>query len=200
MIFSSLLEKIVANPLRATFSVGVSILVLSYIISQLSLIWPQVEFLKYLIPFVPPYFITRTAKSINERQAEYDFIRDAAPYIFVAFPKKPTATSLLESHTTMVSQNTKNHLNQPISTILNQPPLAPEYLVDPEKRMEIADFLVKEFNKNSGLAVLENYQIELRPHGTDKSISYLLNSVLKQSERSLKWQATLTRYENPTKK
>ncbi|MBF0381807.1 MAG: hypothetical protein HQL69_12360 [Magnetococcales bacterium] len=193
MKFTSLLENIVANPLRATLTVGFSILALNMLIFQLSLIWSQIDFLHYIVPFIPPYFITRTAKRINERQAEYDFIQDAAPYIFVAFPEHPTVESLLESRTVMVSQSTAKHLNQPIETILSQPPLAPEYLVDSNKRLEIVEFLVKEFHKNSGTAVLENYHIELQPFKSDKSVSYLLNSVLKQSDKSLKWQATLTR-------
>ena len=187
-------EKIVANPLYATITVGISILFLQAVIYQLSHFWPAVDYLKYIIPFVPPYFITCTAKRLNEQRAEYDFIQDAAPYIFVALPKEPTVVSVLESQTCIISNSAQRHLNRPIPILLNQTPLAPEYLADPSKRLAMAQALVDAFRQNGRLGVLENYPIELRPHGAENPVLYLMASVLKQSNGRTKWQATLTRY------
>ena len=66
--FMIVFESIVANPLHATFTVGGSILLLQALIHRLSPIWPPMDYLTYFIPFVPPFFITRTAKRISERK------------------------------------------------------------------------------------------------------------------------------------
>ena len=64
----STLEEIVATPLHATLAVGISILVLQALIHRLASFWPPVVYVHYVIPFVPPYIITRTAKRISERK------------------------------------------------------------------------------------------------------------------------------------
>ena len=81
-----LLEQVVASPPRATLAVGSTILILLWLIQVMASRWPDLGYLRFIVPFIPPFFITRTARRINQRTAEYDFIRDAEPYIFVAFP------------------------------------------------------------------------------------------------------------------
>lgn len=188
----SLLEKIVANPLRATFTVGISILLLQALIHELSNLWPTADYLKYLIPFIPPFFITRTAKRINERRAEYGFIHDAAPLIFIALPNEPSVESLLKCQISMISNSAQRHLNRPVDFLLNQAPLAAEYFATPSGRLDMVQTLVDAFRQNDRLGVLENYHIELLPYGAEKPIPYLMNSVLKRSNGRTKWQATLT--------
>jgi hypothetical protein len=93
--FDRLLEYIVVQPLRATLAVGTSILLLLALIEYVAGYWPMAATIKFIVPFIPPFFITRTAKRINSRLAEHDFIRDAEPYIFVAYPKEATVEALL---------------------------------------------------------------------------------------------------------
>jgi len=77
------IEYVVSMPILATISVGGSILLLLYEMDIASLHWPVISWLKYLVPFIPPFFITRMAKRINQRTAEYNFVRDAEPFLFL---------------------------------------------------------------------------------------------------------------------
>lgn len=189
------LERVVAKPMHATLTVGTSILLLLALIKWLNGLIPGAGHLKYLIPFIPPFFITRTAKRINQRRAEHDFIKDAAPYIFIAFPKEASAAALRETCPCMVSDASSRHLNLPLEKILESPALPTEILADPTAREQVIDHLLKSYRMNEGRGVLENHHIELLPQGAETPKKFLMNSVLTTNEGGqLKWQASLMGY------
>mgnify|MGYP003960964947 CR=1 FL=1 len=186
-----LMEKIVSNPLRATFTVGTSILVLTEIIKQSVGIFPELAYLLFLVPFVPPFFIPRTAKIINERRAEHDFINDAEPYIFVAFPDSLSKDSLLQTQPDIVSDSAARHFNCSAEAFLGQGAL-PEFLFkDPIERQTIVELMIDSFKKNDGYGTISSYRLAMKPVGAEEPKNYLLNSVLRKRDGKFKWQGTL---------
>ena len=77
----------VSQPIRATITVGTCIILLLELVHRAMQVWPPIEILLYIVPFIPPYIITKTSMKINQRIAAHDFIRDATPYVFVAYPE-----------------------------------------------------------------------------------------------------------------
>lgn len=184
-------EYIVSNPIRATITVGITITGLQLLIGYASGFWPEVHFLLFLMPFVPPFFVTRTAKRINQKRAEHDFINDAEPYIFVAFPRKPTVEALLGALPDMVSDSAGKHSRIPVGELLNMEVLPPAILANPEERTKIAEALITDYHSHGSRGVVKNFQIMLRPAGQTDPVPYLMNSVLKYKDGRLKWQGTL---------
>jgi hypothetical protein len=190
-----LLEYIVIKPLRATVVVGGAILLLQFLIHHFGVEMPELLVLQYIVPFIPPFFITLTANRINRRRVEHGFIRDAEPYIFIAFPEEATVESLLSSKPCMLSDQTACHLNQSIETLLEQLVLAPEQLHNPKDRVQIVDRLVSDLNQGDrNLGSITDFPIELIPKDSPHPCRYLMNSVLKKEQGRIKWQGTLMRY------
>ncbi|MBU2648161.1 hypothetical protein KKI24_25870 [bacterium] len=190
-----MVEKIVSTPPLATLTVGTSILILLQIIDELGSFFPAATYLKYLVPFVPPFFITRIAKRINQRKAEYDFIKDAEPYMFVAFPEELSIRSLLDSRAVMISDSAVRHFNCPDDEILKMEALPNSFFHHPADRTTIVTRLIESFTDNEGHGTLNNYQTYIIGSNRQAPIPYILNSVLKQQRGKLKWQATMMKYE-----
>lgn len=184
-------EYIVSNPIRATITVGTTITVLQLLVGYATQFLPEMRFVLFLMPFIPPYFVTRTAKRINQKRAEHEFINDAEPYIFVAFPKRPSVESLLRTLPDMVSDSAGTHTNIPVDQLLNMEILPPAILANPEERTKIAEELITDFRSHGSRGVVKNFQIMLRPSGQTDPVPYLMNSVLKYKDGRLKWQGTL---------
>jgi|GEM_PF-1242521 len=189
-----LLETIIARPLLATLAVGISILLLQAAIHWLTHFWPKAEILRYIVPFLPPFVITSTAYRINQRRTEHDFIKDALPIIFIAYPTTATPEGLLESHPIMLSDSTARHLNRPRDYLFGQETLAAEYLDHPSDRERIVNLLLEEFQRDGRFGALSDIHIVLRPHNSNQPVRYSLNSVLTLNQGRLKWQGSLMRY------
>lgn len=193
-IFQKTMERIVSKPPLATFTVGTSILILLQVIHGLSSIWPPMGYLRFIVPFIPPFFITRTAKRINQRRAEYDFIKDAEPYIFVAFPQEATVQSLLQTPADMVSDSAARHFNCPLEELLDMTAL-PIALFDDSKECEqLVQELVNNYYQSGGHGRIQNFRVLIRPHGKEKTDLFIVNSVLTKQKTKLKWQATFMKY------
>lgn len=192
----NLMEKLVAKPLRATLTVGVSILVLLQILQQLSAVWPEIDYVRFLIPFIPPFFITRTARRVNQRRAEHDFIQDAEPYIFVAFPPALSVPDLLATRPDMISDSSSRHFNWPLEDLLNMEALPARFFIQAEERERLARQLVEDFRRQDGHAVARNFRMTVQAHGQTGVEQFLVNSVLKRKDGRLKWQATLMKLDS----
>nr|CRH05849.1 protein of unknown function [Candidatus Magnetococcus massalia] len=187
------LEWVISRPPLATLVVGSSILFLGWLITQLAQLYPPLSMLAYLVPFIPPFFITRTAKKVNQRKAEHDFIQDAEPYIFVAYPREATVEALCGVTPAMVSNSAERHLGLPMAEVLAHPPLRRRYLVQPETLDALLQQLVDTFESDSGgRGVVCGARLQL--HVAGQMRCYMLNSVLKRHAKGLKWQGTLMAY------
>lgn len=190
------MEKVVSKPPLATLVVGSSILILFQIINELTAFWPQCAYLRYIVPFIPPFFITRTAKRINQRIAEYSFIKDAEPYIFVSFPKDASIKSLLNARADMISDSASRHFNYPYEELLKLEALPTRFFANSEDREMMVSQLIEDFQKTKKCGAIRDYQVSIKPHGKDKTDLFLVNSVLKENEGRLKWQATMMKYKS----
>ena len=182
------MEYVVSRPPLATLTVGGSILILLYLIDQAALLWPVLTDLKYVMPFVPPFFITRTAKKINSRRAEMNFIADAEPLIYVGEPAADSLPELFETLPQAVSNSAERHLSLPLEKILNQPVLTPEIFPEETRREVFSRLLAAETSAERRRAV-RNMNIEGNING--KSVPFLLNAVLKPQNGEWKLQLTL---------
>jgi hypothetical protein len=193
-LFLNAMEAIVSEPRRATIAVGSSIIILLLFIEKLALIFPGAIHIKWIIPFIPPLFITRTAKRINQRSAEHDFIRDAEPYIFVAYPKKATVEHLMNTKPEILSDSSERHLGIPVEKLFNMNVLPEPCLENKDFKKELVEILVKNFHENNGYGVIRNFSVSLKAHGENGATPYIASSVLKiTSNNNIKWQATLMR-------
>ena len=186
-------EYIVSRPIHATITVGTAIILMQILVRYGSEFWPESIVLLYLIPFIPPFFVTRTAKRINQRRAEYDFINDAEPYIFVGFPDKLSVESMLNTMPDMVSDSAIEHLNIPAHELMDLQILPPNIMTNQNDRREIVEKLIADFREHGSKGVLRNFHTSLKPMGQSKNVSYLMNSVLKKAGNRLKWQGTLVK-------
>jgi len=194
-ILKSTMENIVSNPLKATITVGVSILILLEIINAAEAIHWSIGLLRYLAPFVPPFIITRTARDIIQKRAEHDFVKDAEPYIFVAYPGEASEEALLNARPEIASDSASRHLNLPIEQVVEMEALPSSKLADPEDRKKIIRKLTSDFGTNN-YGAITGYKLFLQPQENGKPVPYLMNTVLKRSGQRLKWQATLMKYKN----
>ena len=185
------LENIVSNPIRATLTVGTCIIISFEVVHELMFIWPGLRFLLYIVPFIPPYFITTTAKNINHRVAEDDFIEDVVPYVFVAYPKEASIKSLLSIKQEMISNSAAEHFNQLIAALLNDSPLPPAVFHNQEDRTSLIPEFVRDYHAHGGHGVIHAYKSTLQPHGGSTGKNHLANGVLKNQGKRIKWQATL---------
>ena len=64
------MQTIVSKPLLAIIVVGGSILLLQIVIYELSQIMYELIYLKYVVPFIPPFVITTTAKKMSADRNE----------------------------------------------------------------------------------------------------------------------------------
>ncbi|OGG94694.1 MAG: hypothetical protein A2527_05700 [Candidatus Lambdaproteobacteria bacterium RIFOXYD2_FULL_50_16] len=188
------LEYIVSEPLRATFVVGGSILLLTFMIDQANQFLPGIIMMKYLVPFVPPFFITRTAKRVNQRKAEYQFIKDAKPYIFVAFPVEPSVACLLKTRAEMFSDSAAQHFGAPLDLLAQAEALPRTFFPVAGEREAIAQALLDSFQQHGVRGSIENLPLTILPQGQTQAIPYVINSVLTLNSGRLKWQATLTKH------
>ncbi|MDX2469059.1 MAG: hypothetical protein QNL04_00625 [SAR324 cluster bacterium] len=193
-LIQNTLEKIVSKPIQATITVGSSIIVMMQLINYLSSLWPEVAYLKFIVPFIPPFFITRTAKRINQRKAEYHFIKDAKPYVFVAFPKELAPQCLLETQPDMFSDSAAKHFNCSLEDFSQVEALPRSFFTDPQERESLVTRLIEDFKSHNQHGTLENIPISITPKDTKTSNIFILNSVLIEKEGKLKWQATLTKH------
>lgn len=174
--------------------VGLGILMLQGMIAYISAYWSAARLLSYMVPFVPPFFITRTAKRLNQLRAEHDFIKDAEALVMVSFPREPSVPALLCACPDMVSDQTALQLNCPLATLLKRPMLDPAYFANPDVPRQIARRLVADFACTNERGALTGINVTLSPDG-DQALpaTYVLSSVLKQTQRGLKWQAVFVR-------
>lgn len=190
-IIVGMAESIVSHPIRATITVGLATTLLQLLVRYGSDFLPQAHFLLFLIPFIPPFFVTRTAKRINERRAEHDFVNDAEPYIFVGFPKKLSVDAMLGTMPDMISDSADKHLNIPVRELMELEILPARIMADPENRKDIAEKLIADYRRHGSRGVLTNLAVLLKPAGQAAQVPYLMNSVLKKTGGRLKWQGTL---------
>lgn len=185
------MEWVVTHPIRAAVVVGGLITGFQLLVRYVSGHVPVVLYLLYLVPFIPPYFVSRTAKRITERSAQHDFISDAEPYIFVAYPDEATVEGLLTSRPEIVSDSIERHLHCPAARLLDDVVMPPQFLDNEEDRTTIARELVNDMLRHGDRGVLINFKVRLKPIGANAAVPYLMNSVLKLSGGRLKWQGTL---------
>ncbi|HKJ46368.1 MAG TPA: hypothetical protein VJ991_11125 [Balneolales bacterium] len=187
-------EYVVSRPLMATLSVGGSILLLLYGIDTLSLHLPAISGLKYLVPFIPPFFITRMAKRINQRTAEYNFVRDAEPFLFLTYLDKVNSDSLSAARPEIVSESVQYHFGLTAVEMCKMEVLPARYLVNPEKRERMITSLAEQFSKNGGNYAVLNCKIQMFNKKRDIPITYILNTQLSFiTSKKIKWQGTLLR-------
>ncbi len=157
-------------------------------------IWPPIEILLYIVPFIPPYIITKTSMKINQRIAAHDFIRGAIPYVFVAYPEDISLEGLLNTKPEMISNSAARHFNYPIEKLLNDSALPSAFFTDEKSRKSLIMEFIRGYKKHSGYAVIRDYKITIYPHGKNIGQEYLVNGLLKAHGKRVKWQATLMRY------
>ncbi|MBT4762729.1 MAG: hypothetical protein HOO06_13610 [Bdellovibrionaceae bacterium] len=170
---------------------GSSIIALQLVIKLFSGYSDTILYLTYLIPFIPPFFITRIAIRINKKKAEYDFVKDAAPMVFMAFPKKLNKEYLLKLTPDMVSNSSSDYLGAEVSEILKQPILHKDYLADPKIKEKIIDAILVDFNTNGDIGSLRNFPIKIKRRNEEVTAQYFMYSVLKKTPHGYKWQGTL---------
>jgi len=153
-------------------------------------IWPPFKYLVFLVPFIPPFFISRTAMRINQRVAEHDFIKDAVPYIFVAYPEQPTVEALLIAKPDMISNSASRHFNHPLEELLKMPVLPAPFFKSPQERAFLVQAFIDDYEAHNGYAVIHRFEVTIKPHGQEQTHSYSVNGVLKKQRGRLKWQAT----------
>lgn len=188
-------EDIVSHPKRATLVVGTSILLLLGGIRYLQSYWQPVIFLTLLIPYIPPFFTARVAKTINQRDAEHDFIKDAEPYIFVAFPNELTLRSLMNTTPEMLSNSAARHLNCTIEELLQREALPSGYISDDQRR-RIIQLLLDNYEEEAEESSIRHKKVYIKRSKKEDSLHlYLMSSKLEKEEDKIKWQATLMEYD-----
>ncbi len=193
-VIEQALERIISNPIRASLTVGTSIVVLLEVVHRLMLTWPVLGMFLYLVPFIPPYVISRTALRINQRITAHNFIKDAIPYVFVAYPKDASVESLLSTKPEMISDSAAQHFNHPIAALLNDSVLPPAFFKNAGDRTSLIAEFVRDYEAHFGYGVIHDYRIAIQPHGQNTPHDYLVNGVLKKQGKRIKWQATMMRY------
>ena len=182
------LQAIVSSPPRATVTVGSSIVALLFVMEALSQRWPEVRLLRYVVPFLPPFIITRAARRIAERRSAHEFIRDAVPYVFVAFPTAPTAEAMQAVRPHVMSDSASKHTGLSFDELFESEPLPRQLLVDPAARGRLVATLLKGLEEQ-GRGEVTGKPIWLRRRG--EVIPYVLSSALLRTEKGLKWQTTM---------
>jgi len=186
----SALEEIVSQPLKATVLVGGSILAMLWIIDALAGRFGFLDYARYVVPFLPPFFITRTAREINWKKAGHDVIKDAEPLMLISFPESATVEGLGKARPELISDSAPRHLNLAYAEILGREFLPAARLNTPEERNRIIAELLDQFEKRR-IGVIAHRALLLKPHPGHEPVPYLLNSVLKHTGVKLKWQAIL---------
>ena len=185
-----LIEFIVSRPPLATLVVGSSILLLNWLIRSTAETYASLGYLLFLVPFIPPFFITRTAKRINSYRAELDFIADAEPVIYVGYPLHPDLDSLMNTLPLAVSNSAGRYLGIERSHLL-QHPILPELRFSPQERRKVFEKLLQTEPEEEGRRVIRHYRIQSLPSDDEPAKVYLLNTVLKQTSGEWKLQLTL---------
>ncbi len=186
-------EYVLARPLRASLVVGSVINV-----TQIALRWAGLHFtfdvlyLSMLVPFIPPYFASRTARAVHERVGEHDFVRDALPYVFVAHPKDITLEALATCTPYMLSDSAAQHAGLSIETLLTLPVMPERFFKDARTQTKIFEHLITECEQKK-YSKIRDHMLILTFGKTAQH--YILNTVLKPYRSSFKWQGMLVRYE-----
>lgn len=185
------LEFVVARPPLATLTVGVSIILLLILIDYLTGYMAGLQYFRYLVPFIPPYFITNVARRVNSRQAEYNFVADAEPVIMVGYATSPRLTDLLNTIPEAISDSSARHLGLPVSQILDSPILLPERFSE-ELRMEVFQRLLSAPPEEGNRRVLRSIRVQTLPGAAgEENVRFILNAVLKPQAHKWKVQLTL---------
>lgn len=185
-----LLENIVARPPLATVVVGGSILLLQLLLQRLVFpARPSWTFLYYLVPFIPPFLVTSIARRINQRQAVYHFMEDAAVLMVVAFPEAPTVEALLQMRPALISKSCNALLGFEADALQSRPFLHPDRFMDQSLPLKLAAELIESFKRN-GRGVVQSFPVGLR-HADGHHVRFLMSCVLAVRGGRLKWQATL---------
>ncbi len=182
-------EEIVARPPLATLLVGNSILFLTVLIKALAGQWPGLSVLLWVVPFVPPFFITRIARRITLRRAEFHFIEDAEPIIFLARVNTPSLQSLLHARPVAVSRGASQYLQLSPDQLLAAPLLPPERFPK-TVREQVFRRLLEQVDQQ-GRACLPPTPVQGTLRQKGKPISYVLTAVLKKQSPGWKVQLTL---------
>jgi hypothetical protein len=168
--------------------VGTSILTLMLVIEMIAAHWPMVRYARYFVPYLPPFFITRAARRIAERKSSHEFIRDARPYVFVAFPEAATPAELMRVRPMVMSDASAEHLGLPMSVLFDTEPMPTHSFVEPKDRDRIVTQLIESFERNR-LGQVRSVPVKLRRGGVE--VAYYVTSVLIRVGNVLKWQGTL---------
>ncbi|MBI4082250.1 MAG: hypothetical protein HY423_06515 [Candidatus Lambdaproteobacteria bacterium] len=186
------MEWVISYPPRASLLVGSTIVAFQLLVLEAAKLWPPMDNILYLMPFLPPLVVTAMAKRVNQRRAQHDFVNDAEPLVFVAFPKAATAKALLSTLPDMMSDSSSTHLNTPMDELMEMPALAAEFVAPPAARTEIVTRLVASYEQDGHRGTVRNTRIDLIPRRSSAPVPYIMNSVLRDYQGRLKWQATLT--------
>lgn len=184
------LEFIVSRPPLATITVGGSILLLLWAIDAFAGRMPELRYLRLLVPFIPPFFITRTAKRINMRKAEFNFIADAEPVIYVGYAASPTLDSLLAARPEAVSDSTSRHLLLPAESLL-QTVILPDERFHADERRRIFSTLLAAAPESDGRRVVGDYRIVASMPRSPEDKEFLMTAVLKTDGSRWKLQMIL---------
>tara|TARA_B100000315_G_C14594777_1_gene598201 strand:- start:10413 stop:10844 length:432 start_codon:yes stop_codon:yes gene_type:complete len=131
---------------------------------------------------------------INQRIAEHDFIKDAVPYIFVAYPDQPTVEALLTTKADIISDSASQHFNHSLEELLKLPALPSPFFETCEARESLVKAFITDYETHNGYAMIHEVEVAIKPHGQEQTHLYLVNGVLKEQGGRLKWQATLMRH------
>lgn len=186
-LLSRAVEFVVSRPPLATLLVGSSILALTFLLNLLAVQYPRAGYFRLIVPFVPPFFITRTAKRINMRNAEYDFVRDAEPLIFIGFPTSLSVRNLMEVRPVITSESACRHLKMAVQEILDAPILPPTRFSEATRREVIQLLVSGEGDRRALLGVRVSASQESEKNGQ----AFLLSAVLKRLESGWKLQMTM---------
>ena len=189
-IFVKGMEYVVSRPLLATITVGGSILLLLAAVGRLAEAYPSVGYLRLLVPFLPPFVITRTARRINRRIAEFDFIRDAEAVLLVGFPRSDRLEDLLETRPRAFSDSAVRHLNALSEELASQSLLAPP-LFSPGSSERLFRRLLERRPDSQGRRAISGYAIEAPGKEGEPVRRFFLAAALRPSASGWKLQLTL---------
>lgn len=187
-----LLFSIVGNPLKATIVVGTSIIILLQLIGLLQHTASWFSYLKWIVPFVPPFVITRTARKINQMQAEYRFIQDAVPFIFVSYPSDLSVHGLLNNPARMLSDSFERFLADCHHNPRENGPIPNNLLQSQDYFLSVLEDLIKKYKTNDQTASVDGTVITFELPDKRK-MRFLFYSTLVNSEDGIKWQGILAK-------
>ncbi len=185
------IEYVVSRPILATITVGGGILILLAAVSRLAEIYAPIGHLRFLVPFLPPFVITRTAKRINRGLAEFDFIRDAEPVILVGFPRSDRIEALLETRPQVFSDSAVRHLGVSRDELASRPILAAPTFA-PGTSEQVFRRLLEQSPDADGRRAVSGLALQTPGTGDAPERRFLLAGVLRPEGSRWKWKLQLS--------